>query len=75
MRKNCSSDGEKLLKFKAECKIVEIARTQFIQTVRKRFFRSNMLEVKTIIIQIGKRILGFINLQKKLENQDKKTNV
>ena len=72
------------MKFKAESKIVEITRTQFNQTVKGqtnlstcswRFLRSNMVQVKTIIIQIGKKILGFINLQEKLENQDKKTNV
>ena len=56
MRKNCSSDREKLLKFKAEGReFAKILRSleQFIQTVKGqnkfltyswRFFRSNTLE-------------------------------
>ena len=65
MRKNCSSDREKLLKFEAEGQeFSKYLRSleQFIQTVQN--YNSNW-----------KKILGFRNLQEKLENQDTKTNV
>ena len=65
MRKNCSSDREKLLKFEAESReFSKLLRSleQFIQTVKGQNnfwnnYNSNW-----------KKILGFRNLQEKLEN-------
>ena len=61
MRKNCSSDREKLLKFEAEGReFAKILRSleQFIQTVKgQNNYNSNW-----------KKLLGFRNMQKKLEN-------
>ena len=51
-KKNCSSDREKVLKFKMKA------------TCRK-FLKSKKLA--QLIIQTGKKILGFRNLQEKLE--------
>ena len=79
MRKNGFSDRKILLKFKAEnWEFAKLLRSlgQFIQTVIQflkqnafltyswRFLRS----IRTIIIQIGKKLLGLRNLQEKLEN-------
>ena len=71
--------GSVLVKFQAEGKIFEITRTihsnserseQFLVT--ECFFNlfleiSQISENRTIIIQIGKKLLRFINLQEKLE--------
>ena len=54
MRKNCSCDREKLLKFEAEGReFANILRSveQFILTVKGQY---NLQYIKTIIIQIGK---------------------
>ena len=85
VRKNCSSDQDKLLKFKAEGR--EFAKNwrsleQFIQTVKGqnnfwqqnafltcswRFVTSSELEH---YISNWKKLLGFRNMQEKLENYD-----
>ena len=57
MRKNCYSDREKLLKFKAEGQeFAECLRSleKFIQIVKQQFWN-------------WKNILGFRNMQEKLE--------
>ena len=75
MRKNCSSDREKLLKFKAESReFAKFLRSleQFIQTVKGQnnfwltecFFNlfleiSQISKNRTIIIQIGKNYWGL----------------
>ena len=76
MRKNCSSDREKLLKFEAESgEFSKFLRPleQFIQTVKgqNNFFNlfqevSHIIKNRTIRIQIGKKIFGFGNMQEKL---------
>ena len=80
MRKKCSDDREKLLKFQAEGR--EFAKClrlleQFIQTVkgRSKFFNIKIFQVvpvvfsqmKTIRIQIGEKNLGFGNMQEKFK--------
>ena len=62
MRKNCSSDGEELLKFRAEGReFVQILRSleQFIQTVKGQHnlltFSGGFSDIRTIIIHIGKK--------------------
>ena len=56
MRKNCSSDREKLLKFEAKgrefTKILRLLE-QFIRTVKGAIFET---EIRTIIIKNGKNI-------------------
>ena len=79
VRKNGFSDRKILFKFKAEnWEFAKLLRSlgRFIQTVIQflkqnafltyswRFLRS----IRTIIIQIGKKLLGLRNLQEKLEN-------
>ena len=84
MRKNCSSDREKLLKFEAEGReFSKFLRSleQSMKTVKSEqflvtecFFNlflkvSQISKNRTIIIQIGKNyVLGFTKLQEKLEN-------
>ena len=79
MRKNCSSDREQLLKFEAEgrefSKNFEIRRTIYSNSERSEqflvtecFFNiflvvSHIYQIKTIRIQIGKKLLGFRNMQ------------
>ena len=64
MRKNCSSDREKLLKFEAEgrefAKIFEITRT--IYSNSKRSEQSLVTECSN-----WQKLLGFRNMQEKLE--------
>ena len=85
MRKNCSSDREKLLKFQAEGR--EFAKflsslEQFIQTVKgqNNFWQQNVFltcswrfliynKLEQLKFKL-KKILGFRNLQEKLENKD-----
>ena len=67
MRKNCSSDREKLEQFYANSERSE----QFLAT--ECFFNlcleiSQISKNRRIITQIGKKLLGLRNLQEKLEN-------
>ena len=78
MRKNCSSDREKLLEFEAEfLKFGKLLRSlgQFIRIVKDqkknftgswRFLLSN--ELQQYSNSNWKKILGFRNMQEKLEN-------
>ena len=76
MRKKCSSDREKLLKFEAGLEFAKILRSleQFIQTVKGqnnfltcswRFLIYNKLEKLKLKLE---KILRFRNMQEKLEN-------
>ena len=76
MRKNCSSDREKLLKFKAEGReFAKFLRSleQFIQTVKEQFLVSECFF--NLILEVSqkncnsnwKKILGVRNMQEKLE--------
>ena len=83
MRKNCSSDREKLLKFEAEGREFEkILRSleQFVRTVKgqNNFWQQNAfltcswrclrLDKLEILKSIWKKLLGLRNMQEKLEN-------
>ena len=84
MRKNCSSDRENILKFEAEGREFAITRstclncegseqflvTECFLTCSWRFLRENELEhVVNKSNSNWKKILGFRNMQEKLENE------
>ena len=63
MRKNCSSDREKLLKFEAEGKIFEITRTIYSNSERseqclvtKYFFNLEFLKLEQLEFKLEKMI-------------------
>ena len=67
MRKNCSSDREKLLTLEAECREFEITRTIYSNSERSEQFSiaecffnlflevSHVQQIRTLKIQIGKK--------------------
>ena len=68
MRKNCSSDREKLLKFLRICKIFEITRTIYSNSERSEQFSVTECFFNWRFL-MSKKLLGFRNMQEKLEKR------